>query len=296
MTLHSLIDRKLLREVAPREKYTKNVLDRLNNYELKNNRKHLYDEEVWTLLFVYGFSIHGIDSLVTLASVLTGNNPDTVMDAWLEMKPIPPRKGVFGKSERNSQIDLLIGDIKRRGSTISGVEYLPKTQNKDQEENEDGWVCFVEAKWLSDIAIRTTHDWGRNQLARVIETALTFQGNGQWPSHVHVTLLTPTIFSTAGEGSASRLYAYKWREYVNEDGNINPDAIRADINRSQVDPRTTTRGWTYPEDLDERLRCLSMHWVTYEELLSEMPQTRFKSALCEFVKQETQLLQSRKVT
>ncbi|WP_339683109.1 hypothetical protein [Gimesia maris] len=289
MTLSSLIKSDILSRIAPRTKHTNNVLARLKKYESTDKQKALNDEEVWTLLLVYGYAVCGKKSLLDLANVLTGTKQESVTKSWLEMKPMPPRKGVSGKSERNSQIDLLVGDITKRSKTKGGVKY------KSKPREDDGWACFVEAKWLSDIAVKTTHDWERNQLARVIETALTFQGDGQWPSRVYVTLLTPAIFKTPRESSASRLYAYKWWEYVNEDGNINLEAIRTDIDRSRVAARTDTKGWTYPDDLDERLGHLSMNWVTYEDLLSAMPKSDYYSALCNFVAQETKLLQKHEV-
>ncbi len=158
MTLHTLINRKKLDRVAPREKLTNRVLGRLSNYESATDRKGLNDEEVWTLLFIYGFVAGRKTSIVDLAHVLTGERLQNVKNAWLEMMPIPPRQGVSGRSERNSRIDLLVGDITNRGSTISGVKF------NTAATSDGGWVCFVEAKWLSDIASKTTHDWGRNQL------------------------------------------------------------------------------------------------------------------------------------
>ena len=167
MTLSSLIKSDILSRIAPRTKHTNNVLARLKKYESTDKQKALNDEEVWTLLLVYGYAVCGKKSLLDLANVLTGTKQESVTKSWLEMKPMPPRKGVSGKSERNSQIDLLVGDITKRSKTKGGVKY------KSKPREDDGWACFVEAKWLSDIAVKTTHDWERNQLARAIETALT---------------------------------------------------------------------------------------------------------------------------
>ncbi|QDT33954.1 hypothetical protein [Thalassoglobus polymorphus] len=288
MTLSSKIDSVILSRIAPRTKHTKHVLDRLTKYEASDKQKTLDDEEVWTLLLLYGFIVGGEKSLPNLANVLMGTRPETVAEAWLELHPMSPRQGTSGNSERNSQIDLILGDAAIRQGTVGGVQYCKRPHG------EDGWVCFVEAKWLSDIAAKTTHDWGRNQFARVVETALTFQGDGQFPSHVHVTLLTPRIFKTPRESSASRLYAYKWREYVNKDGGINRNAILADIDRSRVDPRTSTKGWTYPK-LGERIKTLTMSWVTYEQLLESMPTSDFKTELCKFAEYGTHLLQMSEV-
>src|SRR5690606_8906762 len=157
----------------------------------------------------------------------------------------------LGANEGNSEIDLIIGDVGMRGSQISGVSYLPPT-------DRNGWVCLVEAKYLSDIASKTTYDPARNQMARVIETALTFQSaessGCKYPDDVHFTLLTPHKFKSVNSfNSGSRLYAYKFREYQG-----NPQALLEDIEMAAVTKRTQ-RDWVYP-DLKERVKKLSLHW------------------------------------
>ena len=191
------------------------------------------------------------------------------------MQPLPCRPGVNGNSEGNSEIDLMLGDLSNRKNTTAGVGY-------SQPDNSDGRACLVEAKWLSDIACKTTHDWERNQLARVIETALTFQGNLQFPDRIHVTLLTPAVFKNHRDQLGSRLYCYKWHEYTNQCGRINADAIKLDIDRSCIPSRPAGKVWSCP-DLDQRLEKLHLHWVTYEDVINSMPETEFKAALFLFI-------------
>lgn len=277
--LSDVIDPVLLAKIAPRTKLTQKVLQRLRDYEDSSHVLGFYDEQVWTLLFTYGFVADRSEAgYCALASVMTCDQEHLARDVWLEMLPLPCRQGVSGESEGNSEIDLVMGDIAKRQDTVSGVGYRAP-------ESEAGWVCLVEAKWLSDISHMTTHDWERNQLTRVIETALTFQGGGTAPDRVHVALLTPSVFKSDRGKSGSRFYAYKWHEYTNEDDVANITTIRHDIERSQIECRASTPEWSYP-DLDQRLSRLSLHWITYEDLLVAMPDSEFKQSLLQFIARE----------
>lgn len=275
--LSELIDSERVRYVAPRDRLTDRALARLAKCESRNKLGSLDDEEVWTLLFVYGFVADSLQGLAPLAAALTcGQAPSFARHAHVEMMPYPPRRGNQGRTETHSRIDLMLGDLRRTSGTTAGVEYLPP-------ETEVGWICLVEAKWLADIATQTKHDCRRNQLARVIETALAFQRHGPSPcvpDEVHVTLLTPKRFRmpTAPGQGGSRLYFYKFREYCSEDGQVQADAILADINSAEIAPRPSTRCWRYP-DLPAALRKLRLHWVSYEKLWEAMPPSPFKQAL-----------------
>jgi hypothetical protein len=141
---------------------------------------------------------------------------------------------------------------------------------------------MVEAKWRHDLSYRTTHDLGRNQLARVIETALTFQNQKHrpaFPEQVFVTLLTPAYFKAA-RNRGKRYYAYKFAEYEQDKA-----AIRRDVEDAAVRPRVQPGLWEYP-DLAERLEALSLCWVTYEELIAAMPGSDYKQALEQFIESE----------
>lgn len=239
----------------------------------------LHDEQVWTLLFTYGFVADGNQAgLAQLSTVLTEEQEHgQPHHAWIEMKPIPPRQGVAGLSEGNTELDLSCGDMDLRGG-ISGIRYeLPV--------DRDGWLCAVEAKWLSDIAYQTTYDWERNQLVRVIETALTFQDAHQFPSRVHVTLLTPAKFYRPNAAvSGSRLYHYKFYEYK-AGGAVNEAAILNDIENAEIPARAASPVWAYP-DIHQRLPSLRLHWVTYESLFQGMPESPYKTILEDFIHQE----------
>ena len=206
--MKDIIVQDRLQLVAPRKKLTDKVLARLAQYEAGKQEERLDDEQVWTLLFTYGFVAPGGDpqeGIVVLAETLIEGPLVNRggLHAWLEMLPLPPRQGKEGQSESNSEIDLVVGNQSVRNDTTSGIQFEPNGQSN--------WICMVEAKWASDIAYRTTHDLCRNQLARVIETALTFQNRARtpWlPDHVHVTLLTPRRFKYESVGS--RLYFYKF--------------------------------------------------------------------------------------
>ena len=165
--------------------------------------------------------------------------------------------------EDNTHLDLAIGSIQTRGTTRSGIELA-------HEPNP--WVCFVEAKWGSDIATHVTNDMDRNQLARVAENALTFQAEGRVVDTVVVTLLTPRRFRT----SRSRFYTYKYEEYRSQ-----PQTLLADLEHSPLPPRNS-RTWTYPSDLADRAARLQLHWVTYEDLVSAIPESPLRRPIRTF--------------
>lgn len=173
-----------------------------------------------------------------------------------EAEPISPR----GAKEGNTMLDIAFGHIQPRKSLatatapatnmLSGIGYGPKTA--------DSWVCFVEAKYLSDCACRTTYDPLRNQLARVIENLLCFQTEGQHPGKLFFVLLTPRVFK---DNPTSRMYGYKMADY------LDPAKIRADIDLCELQ-RRMSGAYTFPQ-IEERLEHLAaVRWVTLEDVLS----------------------------
>lgn len=275
MTLTEMLDHMALASISRVPSVTKKITRRLQDYESRGFRGSLHDEVVWTFLCTYGYVTESAQGIEQLGLVLTEQqgNLQTAF-ASLEMQPLPPRQGTSGANEGNSEIDLIVGDVGMRGRQVSGVHYLSPNER-------NGWVCLVEAKYLSDIAAKTTYDPARNQMARVIETALTFQSAGSsgavYPQEVHFTLLTPHRFKSMNcTNGGSRLYAYKFREYQS-----NSRALLEDIEAAAV-PRRVQRGWQYP-DLQQRLERLSLHWVTYEQMIHAMPEGDFKEALIQFI-------------
>lgn len=173
------------------------------------------------------------------------------MDSWFEAQPLAPRKGTSGvDNESNTKIDLAVGAIRRRGRTGSGIEF--------DSAVERSWVCFVEGKGVErDCDFMTVYDPLRNQLERNIESLLCFQSAGQFPTEVCFTLLTPRRFK---EHPRSRLYGYRMTEYLSH-----ANLILTDIERCSIAKRDSA-AHRYPP-LAERLSCLSLRWVTYEEIL-----------------------------
>lgn len=294
-----------LDKIAPREALARQTVCRFKQYlkvadaqctdrkKIPRDRRYpapLIDEQIWTFLVAYGYR----DRPSLLFEMLTGRpHPDpSKCHAWLEMLPMPARRGGDGGgSEGNSNIDLIVGSIDKRGKTGSGVQYWPS-----------GPVCLLEAKWKSDISGYTSHDPHRNQLARVIETAVTLQYHqaiqanqaikvhetakfGAMPEEVYVTLLTPAVFKTPAP-PWSRFYACKFHEY-----NTRREALIADITQQEIAERQYEDHWKYPGpvELERRLGAVQLRWITYEELLVGIPDLSFRSAMAEFVRGQPEL-------
>jgi hypothetical protein len=214
-----------------------------------------WNEGLWTYLFasILATSPRREEHLRLLCGEAV--DPHGRVDAWFEAQPMPPRGGHRGFSEKNSKIDLALGDIKRRGRPEgSGIAYAKRAGS---------WVCFVEAKLLSDCSTTVTHDPLRNQLTRVIESLLCFQGaGGAFPENIYFTLLTPRFLQRV-ENRGSRLYGYKMCEYKNS------ATLRRDIESCKI-PKRDEVGWRYP-DLEQRLRALKLKWVAYEDFFDIEP-------------------------
>jgi hypothetical protein len=174
--------------------------------------------------------------------------PKDQCSIWFEGEPMPPRRGSGGKSEGNTMLDLAFGHIIQRPNTTSGIAYRPYEPGS--------WVCFVEAKCLSDCSTTVRYDPLRTQLARVIENLLCFQGEGKFLERIFFTLLTPRLFK---QHPHARLYGYKMDDYKD------PEKIIADINRCKL----PWRAGFGPEHLDlrERLAALRLNWACYEDLM-----------------------------
>lgn len=223
------------------------------------------DEQIWTFLVGCGYAMAGKDGVARLTKTLTGSNYKTPTNPriWFEVLPIPPRKG-----EGATHLDLALGTIAIRQGTESGIEL---------ENVESSWICFCEMKWYSDISISVTHDIHRNQLARVIENALCFQKSGNYAEKVYVTLVTPSSFRNAP--SRSRLYQYKFGEY-----NTNRTCLIDDLNACVLE-RNNQPDWSFPSDLTQRVKSLSLRWAIYDELLENLPDSAIIEELKNFWRQ-----------
>ena len=225
----------------------------------------LGDEQVWTFLVGCGYAMAGAEGLAKLTNVLTGMDLPQPDDAriWLEVLPLPPRNG-----EGNTHVDLAIGSITRRGNSRSGINLGRDPQS---------WICFCEMKWRSDISCSVTHDPDRNQLARVIENALCFQGEGGYSDEVHVALVTPAVFKEPGGGYGDhKVYQGLFREYESDRARL-----RHDLDACRLEKRNMP-DWKYPPDIAGRGDRLKLRWPTYEELFAGIPASPISEDLQRF--------------
>ena len=222
------------------------------------------DEQVWTFLVGSAYAMGAEQGVATLSALLTGSPqlPPGRPKIWFEVLPIPPRG-----DEGNTHLDLALGTIALREGAKTGIEL---------DDAECPWVCFCEMKWYSDISTGVENDPHRNQLARVIENALCFQGGGRYADNVHVTLVTPRIFRH--EEPKSRLYQYKFDDYSV------PTQLIEDLEACALEPRNQP-DWCYPSDLAKRTENLSLHWTTYDELFENIPDCPLAPELKSFWRQ-----------
>lgn len=223
------------------------------NNEIKNainNRNFYRNEKVWT--YFIASIIESSQYKDYYLSLFTSGNISfpSDMKLWFEAQPISPRKGNSGFSEGNTKLDLSFGNIEKRSGTDSGIQY---------KIEDNGWVCFIEAKLFSDCSNDTSYDPLRNQITRVIENLLCFQNNKVLPDKTYFSLLTPRIFKN---NPTSKLYGYKYQEYQNS------DMLKKDIQKALIEERNHN-DWIYPLNFDKRIKSLPYNWVTYEEIIEK---------------------------
>ena len=220
----------------------------------RDGSEEFYDEQVWTFIASCAYAAEGQTGAKRMAQCLSDGFVDSDR-IWFEVLPLPPRVG-----EGNTNLDLAFGDIRLRQGTKSGIELA---------NTNDSTICFCECKWYSDISSKVSYDQHRNQLARVAENALLFSDSaGEMARHVHVTLVTPSIFKQPRPWS--RLYQYKWDDYKNLNN------LLQDLSASRLPLKTTS------PSADSRISNLTLHWVPYETLLDQAPDTDLKGEVREF--------------
>ncbi|MBP7735465.1 MAG: hypothetical protein KA369_05775 [Spirochaetes bacterium] len=234
-----------------------NMIDKIENYSLHE----IYpididsrDEQILTFLLVCGYSIIGEAGVEKITDILTSNKNNSFHYNKLWFKPIPisPRL-----NEGRFHIDLALGNISLRNDIQRLIEL---------DIAENSWVCFCDMKWYSDISYGIANDIHRNQLARAIEAALSFQRNGTYVDKIFITLVTPEIF--INPTNKSRLYQYKFQEYMENSNHIIDDIKRSCLAKNDKDYK-----WFYPEMIEERTEKLSLHWMSYEYLFNEIPES-----------------------
>ena len=221
------------------------------------------DEALWTFLVAFGYAMGGIDGVAKLTKILTGMDMPIVDDAeiWLEARPLPPRN-----REGNTNLDLAVGAVARRGTTKSGVGL---------STHANPWISFCEMKWNSDISVSVSNDPHRNQLVRVIENALCFENEGKYVDRSFVTLVTPAIFKEiASDSRFHKEYQDKLRDYQSDYANILID-LDSPLQKANH----------YPDDLAERLKTLTLRWVTFDCLFESIPDGPLSDSLKTFWKE-----------
>ena len=227
--------------------------------ELLHRRGWLNDEEVWTFLAACGYAIAGRDGVASLTEKLTGQaglpQPE-FPQIWLEYRPMTPRV-----REGRTHLDLAVGSIEPEAGTTGGIEL-------GRPDGANSWICFCEMKWESDISPKTSNDANRNQLVRVIESALYFQAKGIYADRVYVNLVTPKVFQ--GERGSGKLYQRKFAEYESSKSNI-----IVDLDDCKLPVRNQFNAM-------ERIDALSIRWTTFDELFLGLPDSAISNGLKQF--------------
>ncbi len=217
------------------------------------------NEATWTFLAACGYAICGGDGVAKLTELLTSRS-DLVQSCysgiWLEFRPMTPRI-----RESRTHIDLAIGTIGPDAGTKGGIRL-------GISEDSNPWICFCEMKWESDISRGVTNDPDRNQLIRVIESALYFQNNETFTGEVYVTLVTPSVFRDSQ--LIPKIYSGKFREYESDTENI-----LKDLRNCRLEPRG---GF----DAAQRIGALTLRWQTFDELFTSIPDSAISDALQSF--------------
>lgn len=203
------------------------------------------------------------NKIVQLYGILTrGNSKIDIsnIEYGIEAQPLTHRKG-----EGNTYLDLVMGNIKRREDTESGIEL--GRDNKEQD------FVFCEAKWKGDLSVGVSKCSIRNQLQRVIENALIFAGEN-FKGNIFVTLITPKLYKTHYElGLNTRFYSYKYAEYKGDMREVflrELDLIKELGVIPFKDEKGAKKNSKYRERIDKNLDKLILNWITFEELLTEV--------------------------
>lgn len=251
-----------------------NLLEKLERFltraeatEPNQKPRECSDEQLWTFLVASAYASGGKKGTAKLARILGGKRAKSATPIWLDALPMPPRQG-----EGNTSIDLAFGGVAERcvigKEQRIGIEYDPQAKH----------VGFCLMKWYSDIATSVTNDRQRNQLARVIENALTFQADRKLPKRCTVTLVTPAAFQ---HKPRTRLYQYKYRDYKRS-----PKKLLKELRNTNASlPIRHDAHWQYPKSIAMRATSLKIRRVSFEDLLDRSPKTDLGAAVREFARE-----------
>lgn len=231
------------------------LFSRLNNAELEKD-----DEQLLLFKIIKAYSSNDRDKHL-LYKLLTGYNFNSTPKIGLEVQPLTKRN-----NEGNTNLDLAMGNIQQRTNTTSGIEL----------GNSNDSFLFCEAKWSSDISYGVKYCTIRNQLQRVIETALTFSNTLNFNNHIFVTLLTPKLHKINYlDKINSRFYGYKYDEYLN-----NPTSIfLKEIRSNEISTKIPFKDEKYDKIVENNLKKLCLNWVTIEDLIESIPDKNLSNEL-----------------
>ena len=228
-------------------------------------------ENYLTFILSCAYAIESPEIIHSLQKILLNRQNNTsekkVNPIWFQYSPYAVNKGHGRGRPSYSIFDLAFGDIEPCTGTESYIAY-------GQKDTNNGWICIIEMKILTDIGVNSTDNPNYNQLAKYIKVALTLQKfgriiEGKFPSEVYLSLVTPQRFIG---NRYSRLYGYKFDEYTSKD-KIN--FIKKDIPH-KINHEYFNQDWLDPmqqPDIDNRLKSLKLNWIPYENLLDNIPDT-----------------------
>lgn len=218
--------------------------------ELKNKEIKKSDEQLLLFKIVNEYE----ENRNLLYFLLTGEKNEENIELGMEVQPHTNRK-----KEGNTYLDLALGNIRQRTNTESGIEL---GINKKED------FVFCEAKWKSDISYGVSKCTIRNQLQRVIETALIFPKK-EFKGNIYVVLITPELYrNNYFAGINTRLYAYKYDEYRK---NIRKTFIEELNLIESLNKIPFTDEKKCKDIIEKNLDKLILKWVTFEELIAQIP-------------------------
>jgi len=239
-----------------------NAIEIITDDKLKD-----FSEDYLTFILGCAYAINGNKGAYLLQKLLCEDKLPLYLETgenliWFQFSPY--------KGRSSPKIDLAFGNINRpddelTDETKSKIIYQPPKKS-------DGWICLVEMKILDDINIYSTDNPTFNQLSKYIRVATNIQKSGNFPITVHLTLCTPQLFRSQPQ---SRLYGYKFLEYASP--KINPEIIISDIPET-INHENFYDDWTIP-DLNERLNTLNLHWISFEDILNNVPDSHIKDCI-----------------
>lgn len=222
------------------------ALRKLQAVEEASGEVVIQSESLWPFLLAAGFGIQAGGG-AELAERLTEGHEHAQGRLFV---------GVHARATRELEgptpLAIATGDVEVRGDHLE----LTSTPR---------WVGCCECRFIADISSEAADVRHRNKLVRTIEAACRL---GVAPDcRVHVTLISPLSF----RNTRSRLYSERYATYE-----ADPAAILDDLAACRLAPRYRR------EELQAALERLTLHWLSYDELFDELPDSDVARAITTF--------------